>query len=94
MINGVTSLNTSFLIEFAFVFSEIYLDYYWVLSFLWQFYYENDILDPIFVEINCMKALIEVLGVIFSQIEYGLCFWYVDKNVLANCKLLFDIEEL
>ena len=58
VISGVTGLNTSFYISFAFLSSETYNDYLWVLSSLQQFYQERNIPDPIFVGPDCEKALI------------------------------------
>lgn len=51
----------------------------------------TDISDPIFARSNYKKVLIEILEMIFSQIEHGLCIWYMNKNVFTNYKLLFDI---
>ncbi len=93
MISGVTGLNTSFFIGFTFISSKIYLDYHWVLSYFYQFYHESNIPDLIIVGTNCEKALVRALDVLFLQLEHGLCFWHVDKNVLANCKSSFDIEK-
>lgn len=59
VISGVTGLNTSFFfIGFAFVSSETYLDYHWVVISLRRFYHESDIPDPIFAGTDCEKALI------------------------------------
>ena len=93
VISGVTGLNTSFYIGFAFVFSEIYIDYRWVLSCLREFYVESDISDPIFAGTDCKKALIRALKIVFLQTEHRLCIWHVNKNVLTNCKPSFDTEE-
>lgn len=90
----ITSLNIGFFIGFAFVFSETYLNHHSVLSSLWQFYYEGDIPNKIFAGTNYEKALIRIFGIVFPQIEHKLCFWHVDKNVLANYKPAFDIKEL
>ena len=93
VISGVTGLNTSFFIGFAFVSSWTYLDYHWVLSSLRQFYFEGDIPDPIFAGTDCEKALIGAFEIVFPQTEHGLSPWHVDKNVLANCQSSFDTEE-
>lgn len=47
VISGVTGLNICFYIGFAFLSSETYTDYHWVLSSLQQFYREGNIPDPI-----------------------------------------------
>lgn len=61
IISGVRNLNIGFYIAFAFLFSKTYNDYLWVLSSPQQFYQEGNILDPIFIETNCEKALIYAL---------------------------------
>lgn len=65
IIIGVTGLNASFYIGFAFVFSKIYADYPWVLFCLQQFYVKGDIPNPIFARTDCEKALVWVLEIIF-----------------------------
>lgn len=87
-------MNISFYIRFAYFFSKIYIDYYWVLSYLKEFYVEDDISDLILTGTNCEKALIWPLKIIFPQTKYRLYLCYIDKNILANCKLLFNIEEI
>ena len=93
VISGVTGLNTSFYIGFAFLSSETYNDYLWVLSSLQQFYQEGNIPDPIFVGTDCEKALICALQDVMPSTKHAVCLWHVDKNVLTNCKPSFDIEE-
>ncbi len=93
VISGVTGLNTTFYIGFAFLSSETYTDYHWVLSSLQQFYCEINIPDPIFVGINCEKTLIRALEVVMPDSKHAWYLWHVDKNVLANCKSSFDTEE-
>ena len=93
VISGVTRLNTSFYIGFAFLFLENYSDYLWVLSSLQQFYPKGNIPDPIFVDTNCKKALINALQDVMPCTKHAVYFWNVDKNVLTNCKLSFDIEK-
>lgn len=61
VISGVTGLHISFYIGFVFLSSETYTNHHWVLLFLQQFYWEEDIPDPIFVCTDCEKALIGAL---------------------------------
>lgn len=65
MISEIIDLNTSFFIEFAFGFFKKYLDYYWDLSSLQQFYHRSNIPDLIFIGIDYEKALIRTLDVLF-----------------------------
>ena len=69
----VIDLITSFYIGFVFISSKIYTNYYWVLFYLQEFHVKGDILNLIFVETNCKKALIRVLEIIFPQTKHGLC---------------------
>ncbi len=85
IISGVTGLNTSFYISFAFLSL--------VLLSLQQFYKGGNILGPIFVDTDCEKALICALQDVMPFTKNTVCLWYVDKNVLTNCKSSFDIEE-
>ena len=93
MILGVTGLNTSFYIGFAFLSSKTYNNYIWILSSLQQFYQKRNIPDPIFVGTDCKKALIYVIQDLMPSTKYAIYFWYVNKNMLTNCKPSFDIEE-
>ena len=58
-----------------------------------EFYQEGNILDPIFVGINCKKALIYTLQDIIPSTKYIVCLWHFDKNVFINYKLSFNIEK-
>lgn len=93
VLSGVTGLHTTFYIGFAFLSSETYVDYLWVLRCRQQFYREADIPDPIFVGTNCEQALIRTLQIAMPDTYHALCLWHVDKNVLAHCKSSFDTEE-
>ena len=93
MISGVIGLNTSFYIGFAFLSSETYNDYFWVLLLLQEFYQERNIPDPIFMGTDCEKALICALQDIMPSTKYAICFWHIDKNMLTNYKPSFDIKK-
>lgn len=93
VISRVTGLNTTFYIGFAFLFSETYIDYHWVLSSLQQFYRERDIPDPVFVGTDCKKALIWALEFVMPDTKHSLRLRHVDKNVLTNCRSSFDTDE-
>lgn len=93
VILGVIGLNISFYIGFVFLSLEIYNDYLWVLLSLQQFYQKWNILNPIFVDIDCEKALICVLQDIIPSTKYVEYLWHVNKNVVTNCKPLFEIKK-
>ena len=42
---------------------------------------------------DCEKALIRALQDIIPFTKQIVCLWHVDKNVLINCKPLFDIQK-
>lgn len=43
--------------------------------------------------INCKKALISTLQDVMSSTKHVVCLWHIDKNMLSNCKLLFDTKK-
>lgn len=51
-------------------------------------------INLVFTRTDIEKTLIRVLEIIFLYTKYGLCFWHLDKIFFANCKLLFEIEEI
>lgn len=93
IISGVTGLNTSFYIGFAFLSSETSADYIWVLECLAQLYQTLEIPSPTLVITDMEMALINAIQRVCPAANHALCLWHVDKNVLANCKSSFITEE-
>ena len=42
---------------------------------------------------DCEKTPIYALQDIILFTKYNICLWYIDKNILINCKPSFDIKE-
>lgn len=93
IIFGVTGLNTSFYIGFAFLSSETSTNYIWVLECLAQLYQTLEIPSPTLVVTDMEIVLINAIQQVFPIANHALCLWHVDKNILANCKFSFDTKE-
>ena len=93
VISGITGLNISFYISFSFLSLEIYNNYLQILLSLQQFYQKKNISELIFMSTNSKEALICALQNVILFTIYAVCFFYIDKNVFTNYKLLFDVEK-
>lgn len=93
VINGVTALNTTFYVGFAFLASERTADYVWVLTQLKLLYDELDISPPEVILTDCERGLINASRLVFSTTQHLLCIWHIDKNVLINCRKDFGDDE-
>lgn len=93
VINGVTALNTTFFVGFAFLSSERTADYTWVLTQLKQLYEEIDASNPKVILTDCERGLINASRLVFPDAQHLLCIWHVDKNVLSNCHKDFATKE-
>lgn len=94
IINGVTGLNTTFYIAFAFIIKETMKDYIWVLEQLLAVYRRLHLRDPIVNITDRDAGLIAASHRVFSNTRYTLCGWHINKNVAANCKRAFITEEV
>jgi hypothetical protein len=93
IISEVTTLNINFDVIFAFLFFETCDIYKWILNQLIELYENINYFNSMFIVIDCDDVLINVIKLTFSTIDHVLCFWYVNKNVLKNCRLVFDDVE-
>jgi len=93
IISEVIALNISFYIAFDFILHEIVDNYIWVLEQLKAVYRRLNLDDPEVNVIDRDSGLILVSHRVFSTTRHILCIWHIDKNVLANCKDQFAIEE-
>jgi hypothetical protein len=89
----VTTLNISFYVVFVFLFFETCITFRWMLNQLVELYQNINISNSIFIVTNCDDVLINVIELIFLTVSHALCLWYVDKNVLKNCRLVFEDVE-
>lgn len=83
-------LHIIFYIIFAFLIKKITFDYAWILNQLKIIYTRLKVLDLTVIITNMKKALMLAISVIHSNINYLLCFWHINNNVLINCKRVFD----
>lgn len=93
VITGVTALNISFYIAFAFLLNETTKDYVWVLEQLRAVYQRLDLPDPVVNITDRDFGLILASHRVFPNTRHTLCTWHVDKNVTANCKGAFATEK-
>ena len=94
IITEVTVMNTFFYVEFVFLFFEIIDDYVFVLNTLRKILRELSISDSHVILIDCEVECINAIESVFSNTKHALCLWHVNKNVLSNCKMCFEIDEV
>ncbi len=80
---GITGLNTSFFLAFAFLKQERGEDYQWVLEKL-ATSVEN-FMAPGVVVTDRDLGLMNALSAVFPQAVHVLCKWHIRKNVEARC---------
>lgn len=93
IISGMTALNTTFYIAFAFILQEKVKDYMWVLEQLLAVYQRLDLPDPIVNITDRDSGLILASHRVFPSTRNTLCTWHINKNVTANCKGAFATVE-
>lgn len=93
IIIAITPLSTPYYVVFAFLSSKTVDDYRWVLGAVKKLYKFLDIPDPKAIITNANYSIICAILAEFSFASYLLCFWYMNKNIMANCKKLFEDEE-
>ena len=93
IINGVTALNTTFYIGFAFLSHETVEDYMWVLASYKGLIEPLDIPDPTVFVTDSEPGLISAIPRIFPQAKHLLCLWHLNKNVLTSCRPWYGDSE-
>ncbi len=93
IITGVTALNTSFYLGFAFMSSEHTPDYVWVLEQLKELYDELDLPYPDVLLTDAQVALMNACTTVFPEAAHMLCIWHVHNYVVAKCSKYFDDTE-
>ena len=93
VITGVTALNTSFYVAFAFMKSEHTPDYVWVIEQLKELYNELDIPYPSVLLTDTQGALINACVTIFPTSAHMLCIWHIENNITKNCSKYFAKQE-
>ena len=93
VITGVTALNTSFYVAFAFKKSEQTPDYVWVTEQLKELYDELHIPYPSVLLTDVQGALINACVTVFPTAAHMLCIWHVEKNITQNGSQNFAKQE-
>ena len=93
VITGVTAMNTSYYVAFAFMKDETVSGFKWMLEQLKLLYNELDIPYPDVLLTDCDKHLMTASLRVFPDADHIICIWHVDNNVNKNCNLHFDTKE-
>ena len=93
IITGVTPLNTTYYVAFAFLSAETVDDYRWVLGAVKKLYEFLDIPDPKVIVTDADPSIIRAILEEFPLASHLLCLWHMNKSVMANCKKLFEDKE-
>ncbi len=94
IITGFMPLNTTYYVLFAFLSAETVDDYRLVLGAVKKLYKFLDIPDPKVIVTDADPSIILVILEKVPLASHLLCLWHMNKNVMANCKKLFEDEEL
>lgn len=94
IISGVINLNIYFYLKFASFFSKTSANYIWILECLALLYQTLEISNLTLIVIDIEIVLINVIQQVFPMVNYALCLWHIDKNVMANYKSSFDIKKM
>ncbi len=86
----IIALNITFCVEFAFISNENSIIYKWILKQIIELYKELNMSNLIFFDTNCEFDWMNAIFAIFSDANYALCNWHVNKIVIQNCKKTFD----
>ena len=86
IICSITSLNTTFYVEFAFQFEEKEENYTWSLTQLQNLLITLNLSDSHVIITDTETALINTLSVVFPAFRNLLCLWHINKNILSYIK--------
>ncbi|KAL9409227.1 hypothetical protein AB3S75_047588 [Citrus x aurantiifolia] len=89
---GVTSTEMTFSVCFAYIEREREDNYSWALDKLKGFM-DNNMLPSVIVT-DREVALMNAIQNVFPTATHLLCRWHISKNILANCKKLFETNEV
>lgn len=87
------TLNTTFYIIFTFLIDKIEKIFAWIIEHIKTLYASFDFFESKIIVIDRNFTLIIVLQKTYSNITNLLCVWYVNKNVVINCKFSFVDDE-
>ena len=93
IITGITPMNTTYYVGFAFLATERVEDYRWILQCVRRLYEALDIPDPSVIITDADPAIIRAFSKECLLSSHLLCLWHLNKNVVVNCKKLFEDEK-
>ena len=88
---GVTSTDLTFSIAFAYIDIEREDNYTWALERL-RSVMDADVLPELIVTDRDL-ALLNAIERVFPTAKHLLCRWHISRNVMAQCKRLFETKE-
>ncbi|KAL7221792.1 hypothetical protein ACSBR1_023688 [Camellia fascicularis] len=88
---GVTSTCMTFSVAFAYLHYEKEDNYTWALGMLRSVMDENTL--PSVIVTDRELALMNAICTVFPATKNLLCRWHIGKNVLANCKMMFETKD-
>ncbi len=94
IISDQIALHKNFYIVFCYLTKKKQKNYMWILQQLKELYAKLKISDSTVLFIDKKKDLMNVCRLIFSVSNHLLCLWYINNNVLINCKKHFIIKEV
>lgn len=87
-------MNTTYYVIFNFLSAEIINDYYCVLDVTKKPYEFLDILNSKVIIINTNLSIIPTISKELLLTSYLLYLWHMNKNIMTNCKKLFEDKKL
>ena len=99
VITGVTALNTSFYLGFAFMKAEYTSDYTWVMGQVRALYDRLGLQYPSVVLTDHQPALMNACRIVFPDSKRMLCIWYFDEQEVfdafrkAFCEIRYAATE-
>ncbi|KAH7575551.1 hypothetical protein JRO89_XS02G0142600 [Xanthoceras sorbifolium] len=89
---GVTSTELTFPVAFAYLEFEREDNYTWALERLRSMMEDN--IWPSIIVTDKDLTLMHAIHKVFPRATNLLCRWHISRNVLANCKKLFETKEM
>jgi hypothetical protein len=93
IISEQIAMHINFYVTFCFMQREITTDYNWILQQLRALYSTLKLSDFTMIMTNMKKELITVVDFTFVDVNYLLCLWHINNNVMINCKRFFTTKE-
>ena len=84
----MTYTNLTFSVAFVYLEAERVDNYTWAMEKLQSLMFADRL--PNIIVTNRELALMNVVRLVFPTTTNLLCRWHISKNVLANCKKLFE----